>query len=151
VVIGVGNPLRGDDGVGLHVIEALRERVLPGDVKLVDGGTEGLGLVLSMQGRRRAIVVDAVDMGKRPGAFDRFPWHGSEAGIRFAGEDEHLGVHEAGLRDALRLAEALRVLPEEVIVFGIQPASLAWEPGLSPEAEEAVDGVVDAILAEVSG
>jgi len=146
VVIGLGNPLRGDDGVGVHLVQALRERTLPAAVEILDGGTQGLGLVTLLEGRRRAILVDAADVGRAPGQFVRFRL--DEA--RLPGSDERLSVHAAGLSDALRLAEALGVLPEEVIVFGVQPAAIEWDRGLSPEVEGAMPRLLEAVLAEIA-
>ena len=72
LLLGVGNPLRGDDGVGLAVVDWLQERGLPPDVVVVDGGTAGLELVLTLADYRRALIVDAVDMGRAPGMWLRF-------------------------------------------------------------------------------
>ena len=65
-VIGVGNPLVGDDGAGVRVVERLRGRV-PEGVELIDGGTEGLGLICWFEGVDRVVLVDAVRMGSAPG------------------------------------------------------------------------------------
>jgi hydrogenase maturation protease len=124
----------------------LAERTLPHGVEVVDGGTQGLGIVNLLEGRRRVIIVDTAEMGKAPGQFDRFTPH--EA--RLLGEDQHLSVHAAGLRDALRLAQALEVLPKEIIIFGVQPANLEWDSTLSPEVEETLPNLLNAVLAEVT-
>jgi hydrogenase maturation protease len=145
LVIGLGNPLRGDDGVGVRVAQALLERELPDDVEVLDGGTQGLAVVNWMEGRRRLIVVDAADVGQAPGRFVRFAL--DEVHLR--GEEEHLSVHAAGLRDALLLAQALKKLPDEVVVFGVQPANVEWDSGLSPELEAAFPGLLAAVLAEL--
>ena len=147
LVIGVGNPLRGDDGVGVRVAEALVERDLPRDVEVVDGGTQGLGIVSLMEGRRRVILVDAADMGRAPGSFVRF----KPEDVRMWGDAEHLSIHGAGLRDALLLAQALGTLPEEVVIFGVQPAKIEWESALSPEAEASLPALVEAVMMEVRG
>jgi hydrogenase maturation protease len=146
LVIGVGNPLRGDDGVGVRVAEVLAGKDLPRDVEVVDGGTQGLGIVSLMEGRRRVVLVDATDMGRAPGSFVRFTLEK----VRLLGEAEHLSIHDAGLRDSLLLAQALGTLPEEVIIFGVQPARIEWEYGLSPEVEAELPALVEAILMEVS-
>jgi hydrogenase maturation protease len=145
VIMGLGNPLRGDDGVGVRVAQVLAMKNLPSGVEVVDGGTQGLGIVNLMEGYRRAIVVDAAEIGKAPGQFIRFTL--DEARPR--GEDEHLSVHGAGLRDALLLAQALKTLPDKVIIFGVQPANLAWEDSLSPEVEAGLPALVKAVMAEI--
>lgn len=146
LVMGLGNPLRGDDGVGVRATQLLAERCLPADVEVVDGGTQGLGLVTLLEGRRRLIVIDAADMGRLPGAFLRFTLEEArllfEAGGRFS-------VHAAGLREALLLAQALRMLPDRVVVFGVQPARVEWEAGLSSPVEAALPGLVEAVMQEL--
>lgn len=145
LVIGLGNPLRGDDGAGVRVAQALAAQALPPDVEVVDGGTQGLGIVSLLEGRRRVILVDAADVGQSPGQFVRFTL--DEA--RLLGDDWHISVHAAGLRDALLLAQALKVLPAQVIIFGVQPAHLEWDSDLSPQVEAALPGLVAAVLEEV--
>ncbi len=146
LVVGLGNPLRGDDGVGVRVAQALTAKALPPGVEVVDGGTRGLGIVNLIEGRRRVIFVDAADVGRSPGQFVRFTL--DEAHLR--GDDQSLTVHAAGLRDALLLAQALRMLPDEVIIFGVQPANLEWNSGLSPEVEALLPNLMSAVLAEAA-
>jgi hydrogenase maturation protease len=142
LVIGLGNFLRGDDGVGVRVAQILAAQALPDDVEVVDGGTQGLGIVNLMEGRQRVILVDAADVGIDSGEFVRFTL--DEA--RLLGDDRHLSVHAAGLRDAL----ALEVLPDEVVIFGVQPANLEWDSTLSPQVEAALPSLVAAVWAEVA-
>jgi hydrogenase maturation protease len=155
LVIGLGNPLRGDDGVGVHVAQALATQTLPDDVEVVDGGTQGLGIVNLLEGRQRVILVDAADVGRPPGQFVRFTIPGtSRQGrwdeARLLGDDQHLSVHAAGLRDALLLAHALGTLPDEVVIFGVQPVNLKWASDLSPQVKAALPGLIAAVLAEAT-
>jgi hydrogenase maturation protease len=145
LVIGLGNPLRGDDGVGVRVAQMLATQALPPDVEVLDGGTQGLGLVNLMEGRRRVILVDAADVGRAPGEFVRF----TPDEARLLGDEAHLSVHAGGLRDALLLAQALQVLPDEVIIFGVQPARLEWDSALSPEIEATLPDLITAVLGEI--
>ena len=142
LVIGLGNLLRGDDGVGVRVVQMLTEQVLPPSVEVIDGGTQGLGIVNLIEGRQRVIVVDAADVGQSPGQFVRFTL--DEAHL--LGDDQHLSIHAAGLRDALLLAQALKMLPDEVIIFGVQPANLDWESTLSPQVEAILPDLIEAVL-----
>lgn len=146
VIIGLGNPLRGDDGVGVRVAQVLAMKDLPSGVEVVDGGTQGLGIVHLMEGHQRAVLVDAAEIGEAPGQFIRFTLEEAHP----TGEDEHLSVHGAGLRDALLLAEALKTLPDKVIIFGVQPANLTWEDSLSSEVEAALPALVEAVMAEIT-
>ena len=145
LIVGVGNPLRGDDGVGVRLAEILAAQGLPDDIEVVDGGTLGLGLVNLMEGRRRVVIVDAADLGREPGefAFLRLTQ------ARLLGEERHLSVHGAGVREALLLAEALDSLPEDVLIVGVQPASMEWDTSLTPGVQAALPHITQAILEEL--
>jgi hydrogenase maturation protease len=145
-IIGLGNPLRGDDGVGVRVAEMLAARALPPGVEVIDGGTLGLGLVNLLEERRRVILVDAANVGQAPGQFVRFTLDE----VQLLGDEQHLSLHASGLRDALLLAQALKVLPDEVVIFGVQPANLEWSSDLSPEVEAALPDLAAAVLAEIT-
>ena len=145
LIVGLGNPLRGDDGVGVRVIQTLMAEALPEGVEAVEGGTQGLGLVSLMEGWRRVILVDAANVGQPPGGFVRF----TPQEARLLGGDQRLSIHNAGLRDALLLAETLELLPDEIIIYGMQPANLDWDDNLSPQVEAKMPELVRAILDEL--
>ena len=142
LILALGNPDRGDDGVGQAVLHELAQRGgLPDDVEVLDGGLAGLETCLFLQDRRRALIVDAADMGLAPGE-----WRALEVGDpRLANERRPGGLHDAGLQEALQLAAALDTLPECVTIFGVQPQSIEWGPGLSRPVAQAVPGVGAAI------
>ncbi len=142
LILGLGNPLRGDDGVGVRVAALLNERTLPDEVEVIDGGTQGLGLINLFEGRQRLIIVDAADMNEPPGTFRRF----TLAEARLLGSDQHLSVHAPGLRDVLLLAQALEMLPPEVTILGVQPAQVEWDTGLSRQVQAALPALVEAVL-----
>lgn len=144
LILGLGNPLRGDDGVGPQVVEALTGQGLSPDVEVMDGGTPGLGLLHLLEGRRRVILVDAAEIGRAPGSVARF--RPEEA---LLGESrEGASLHSSGVADALALARALGLALPEMVVFGVQPARLDWGLDLSPEVRAAVAQVVQAVLQE---
>ncbi len=146
IVLALGNPLRGDDGAGAAVVAALRERGVPDGITLVDGGTPGLETALLLQGYRRAIIVDAAEMGREPGAWMRF-----EREALISGDLAQMGtLHAAGLAEALALAGALDILPGEIAIYGVQPLEIGWQPGLSEPVEAAIPAVAAAILDELS-
>jgi hydrogenase maturation protease len=114
LVLGVGNPLMGDDAVGILAIERLRMRPdLPQQVDLIDGGTEGIGLIPVLERYSRAILVDAIDMSLPPGTIRRFSWQE----VRMVSQHQALSLHQSSMADALMLADALDSLPSE-LVFG---------------------------------
>ncbi len=132
--------------MGVHVVQELETLALPQDVEIVDGGTLGLGIVPLLEGRRRVVIVDAAEVGGSPGEFVRFTLDEAQ----LLGDERHLSVHSAGPRDALLLAQALKMLPQEVIIYGVQPASVQWDSALSPQVQAALPKLVEAVLAEVA-
>jgi hydrogenase maturation protease len=146
LVLGLGNPLRGDDGIGPRVIEVLNRRGLPEGVTALDAGTGGLDLLQVLEGWERAIIIDAADVGREPGQFARFT--SDEA--RFVGSEDATSLHNAGLAEVLALAEAIGQPLPELVIFGVQPAKIGWGEGLSPAVEATLPVLVDAVVDEVA-
>jgi hydrogenase maturation protease len=153
LVVGLGNPLRGDDGIGPRVVEQLRQHGLPVEVEALDAGAAGLDLLywltepraVGEAGPQWVIIVDAAEVGLEAGQFARF----TPEQVELKGAAEGAGSHEAGLAEVLALARALeRPLPE-IVIFGVQPGSLEWGTGLTAEVEAAVPLLVRAVLQEV--
>jgi hydrogenase maturation protease len=145
VVLGLGNVLRRDEGLGIRALQRLQERyTLSGEVQLVDGGTLGLELLAYLEDARRLLVLDAALTEGPPGAL-----------IRLAGEDvpAFLGMrsspHEIGLADLLAVLRLRGLEPEEVVVLGMQPEviELGWE--LSPVVSAWLDLLVDMAVSEL--
>ena len=144
LILGLGNPLRGDDGVGCRVVEALSLEALPPQVEAMDGGTPGIGLLHLIEGRRRVILVDAAEMGRPPGSVARF----LPGDVRLAVSAEGVSLHHSGVAETLALARALNLALPDLVVFGVQPTRVNWDPDLSPEVRAAVAQVVQAVLQE---
>ncbi len=147
LVLALGNPLRGDDGIGAAVLAELARADLPPDVTLLDGGTPGLETALLLQGYGRAVIIDAAEMGHVPGEWLRFT--PGEAHLRSGSLQSGGTLHSAGLAEALALGEALDLLPAEVIIYGVQPDCVGWQPGLSDPVRQAIPSVCAAILDEL--
>ena len=146
IILGLGNPLRGDDGVGPAVIEWLNQQDLPDGVEAIDGGTSGLNIVSILMGRERAIIVDAANVGQVPGRWVRF----APDVAQLKDNDATLSLHSAGLGEALALGAALDVLPRTIIIYGVQPQNLDWSLQMSDEARAAVIEVGQAVLREIA-
>lgn len=145
LIIGVGNLLLQDEGVGVHLAQALEAQALPEGVKVLDAGTGGMSILYAMEKARKVIFLDAAEMGKAPGEFMRFvprQVHRGEV-------PPNISFHQLGLPQVLELAEALGV-ECEVVVFGIQPKDLSWGIGLSPEVARAVPEIMAAVRNEAS-
>ncbi len=146
MILGLGNPLQGDDGVGCQAITALQQHALPDTVEAMDGGTPGIGLIHMLEGRRLAILVDAAEMGRAPGTVVRF----LPDEVTLTGAVERFSLHRSAVSDALALAAALKLTLPEIVFFGVQPARVEWNTTLSPTVAAALPGLVKAILSEIA-
>jgi hydrogenase maturation protease len=154
LVLALGSSLRGDDGAAGAVMARLATGgPPPADVDLLDGGTPGLETALMLEGYRRAIIIDAADLGRRPGEWARLDVDRSGlVGGRSAPAGERIdptSIHRAGLAEALELGATLGVLPESVTVYAIQPLECGWSTGLSRPVEAAVVEVSRAVEEEI--
>jgi hydrogenase maturation protease len=145
LILGLGNPLLGDEGIGMRVVEELKGLELPDGVVVVEGGTTGLGLIGLMEGYERVIIVDAADMGHPPGRVVRF----TPLEVQLKTAEAPLSLHQIGLEEVLALAEALEVAPAELVIIGIQPSQVEVGAGLSPEVERAIPQIIRIILDEL--
>ena len=145
MILGLGNPLLGDEGIGVRVVAEFKGLGLPDGVTVIEGGTTGLGLIGLMEGYQRVIIVDAADMGQPPGRVVRF----TPSEVQFKTAETPLSLHQIGLGEVLALAEALEVAPAEVIIIGIQPGRIEGVVGLSPEVEGAIPQIVRMVLDEL--
>jgi len=146
LVLGLGNPLRGDDGVGPRVIEELNRRGLPEGVTTLDAGTGGVDLLHVLEGWERAIVVDAADVDREPGQYVRF----TPEEARLVESADGFSLHNAGLAEVLALAKAAGQPLPELVIFGVQPEKIGWGEGLSPAVEAALPDIVNAVLNEIN-
>jgi hydrogenase maturation protease len=146
IVLGIGNLLRRDDGIGVRVIEALRERyALPPSVALVDGGTAGFGLLSLIEGADNLIVVDAVQAGDKPGSV--FVFAPDEVP---APETPQLSLHEIGLLEVLTVLEAASGKRPKTVIIGVEPQDISpWEPQLTSTVQATVLKVMELVLDEL--
>jgi len=144
LVIGVGNPLRGDDAAGPAVIQHLQNRLPPSAVTL-QLDSDGVSLMEAWQGFGRVIVVDAAGSGAAPGAIHRFDAARTELPRGLF----HYSSHLFGVAEAVELARQLGRLPERLVVYGIEGAGFAYGEGLSAEVAAAVERVAHGILVEL--
>ena len=145
VVIGVGNLLLGDEGVGVHAVRELKKRALPPGVEVLDAGVAGIGLLDLFQGAEKVLLIDAADMNRPPGTVVRF----TPDDIQSQGENPRFSAHDVGLLEVLQLAKALGKSPPQVVIVGVQPKEISWRMDLTPEIQAALPKVVEAVLKEL--
>jgi hydrogenase maturation protease len=146
LVLGLGNVLCGDDGLGAVAISRLRARYeIPGGMSVLDGGTLGLSLLPYLEDAEKVILVDAICAEAPPGSFVRLD--GEEVGPAVAGR---LSVHQVGVADLLDAARWRGRLPEELVLLGLVPETLEVGLTRSARVEAGLPGLVDRVVQEVS-
>lgn len=144
LVLGVGNLLLKDDGVGVHLINAFSDTPFPGNVQLIDAGTVSHHLISLFHETDYIILIDAVDAGDVPGSIFRF----SPDDIKFPSEQK-LSLHQMNLIDILQMAEMTGAKPEAVVI-GVQPKDASsWSLELSDEVRAVVPKVKDLVIQEL--
>jgi hydrogenase maturation protease len=146
LVLGIGNILLSDEGVGVHVINRFQETlVIPDEVQVIDGGTMGLDLSPYFEGKTDVVVVDAICAdGEKPGTIRRFS--DSEVMTMLG---ERISPHQIGLSDLLACTAVDTQLPENIVLLGIVPESLDTSLDLSPTIQAKVDDLVGLIRVEL--
>lgn len=145
LVLGVGNPIMGDDGVGPRVIELLSTAKLPANVILCDAGLPGWGLPSWWEGKPNVILIDAIQMGQAPGSWKRF----QTDEITLELDSDVCTLHKPDLACGLALSQALDMLPANLLIYGIEPADLTLGAPLSLAVESSLPEVIASILQDV--
>jgi hydrogenase maturation protease len=146
LVLGLGNILLGDEGVGIRVVERLQQLYnLPDEVQVLDGGTLGLELLPFVEDADRLLVVDALELGAEPGTVARLEGHEVPA---FLGVK--VSPHQVGLADLMAVTRLRGHFPERLVLWGVQPEVIAVGVELSPVVAAQVDLLVEKTVAELT-
>lgn len=145
LVLGVGNILLRDEGIGVFIVRELEKRDLPPEVELFDGGTAGMELLNVVADRKKVIVVDAVKGGDEPGTLYRFtPGDVTEE------RQLNASVHQVGLLEIIEMTDYLNCKPGKVVIIGVEPGRMEWGMELSPEIAGVVPRVIKLVMEEIS-
>jgi len=142
LVLGLGNTLLGDEGVGVRVIELLAQQGDRPGVEWMDGGTLSFTLAGPIAEADHLIVVDAANLQGKSGDLQVFL---NEEMDHFIGSGKMSSVHEVSLVDLLSITALSADLPSPRALIGIQPLQVDWSESLSPEVEAALPGAVEAV------
>jgi hydrogenase maturation protease len=145
LVLGIGNILLHDEGIGVYVVEQMQKGGVPDYVELLDGGTTGADLLDHICDRQKVIVVDAVDMDIEPATILRFTPDCLESSGGYS-----ISLHDFGIAETLVMARQLNCAPQEVIIIGIKPKDLTPGLGLSDEVAGVVPRIIECVSAEIS-
>jgi hydrogenase maturation protease len=144
VVLGVGNLLLSDEGIGVHVVKKLMDMALPREVEVIDGAVSGLGLMNVVMGADRLIVIDAVKGGGPPSSIYRF---GAEDFATYP-YTHRMSLHEIGVLEVIHLSGLMGHTPKTTVI-GVEPKSLEIGMELSPEIQAKIPKIIELILDEV--
>lgn len=145
LIIGCGNILLRDEGIGVHCVEFLKQGSLPPGVEVLDGGTAGFDLIGFIQEAEKAVIIDAIKVSGNPGAI-----------YRFSAEDfdtdsaPETSLHDVTLKDLFRILGKLGICLE-ISIIGVEPKSIEAGMELSPELAEMIPTIGEVALKEVDG
>ncbi len=146
VVLGVGSPVMGDDGLGVGVVEMLRNRWADDPaLAFLDGGTWGMQVLPFIESARRLVVLDVIRTGRDPGTVvrlegDEFPRH----------LHQKLSPHQIDLGEVFALAELRGTFPTEAVALGIEPHRVELHDGLSPVVLASIPTLIEAVRAQLA-
>ena len=145
LILGVGNILLKDEGVGVRAVERLqRDYKFPPNVEIIDGGTAGFGLIDLLEGAEHLIIVDAVQGNDEPGSLYRFKFEDMPSSI-----SKKFSPHQIGILETLTLKKMLGKIPDTTII-AIQPKDCSnWGTELTPEIEKKIPNMVNLVIEEL--
>ncbi len=145
LILGLGNILLQDEGLGVRALERLTARYrLPAEVQAIDGGVMGLDLLPYLEGVTDLLILDAVQTGEPPGTLVRLEGEAIPAALSLK-----MSMHQIGLQELLAVSRFQGHLPDRIVLWGMEPASL--DPGLdlSPIVAARLDALVEAAVQEL--
>ena len=145
LVLGVGNLLLTDEGVGIHAVNALlQDYSIPDGVEVVDGGTSGMELLTFITQAAHLIILDAVKTGQQPSTIIRLDNDEVPAFFR-----TKISPHQVGISDVLAAAHLMDEQPDNITLFGVEPASMALSMELSEKVALQVARLVELVVKEL--
>lgn len=147
LVLGVGNVLMQDEGIGVRVVEELlRCYRFSENVHVLDGGTAGIELLRYIDGVEHLIIIDAISAGKEPGTVMRV--EGPDVPATF---ETRITPHQLGLSDLLATARLTDVMPPYLVLFGVEPKTMEMGLEFSSEVMGAIDKLCGHVVGELQG
>jgi hydrogenase maturation protease len=145
LIIGIGNLILQDEGVGVHAVQALEKRSLPPDVEAIDAGTSTMDLLPVIRDAERIIVIDALKGGAEPGTIYRI-----RPDDLMDAREQNLSLHQVGLLEVLGMARQLGGDPE-VVIIGVEPKEISWGMELTQVVAARLPQVIETVLEELQG
>jgi len=144
LVIGLGNELRGDDGIGPKIIEEMSNTLLADSIKLINAGADPFIVLDCLRQKNPVVIIDCAEMGKEPGEVVSF----SADESRLKQMDQLISLHGFGLAEIYRMAKAIGPVAECTII-AVQPKSIKFNTGLSAEVEKSINQIKNQVIKEI--
>ncbi|MCX7923880.1 MAG: HyaD/HybD family hydrogenase maturation endopeptidase [Clostridia bacterium] len=144
VILGIGNILLRDDGVGVHVVKALENQNLPSTIELVDGGTSTLDTLSYFLDYKKIIVIDSLKAGYEPGTIYKI----NPEDIK-SYKKENLSIHDVQILDVVKMANMIGSFPE-VVIFGIEPKEIRFDLEMTDLIKSKIPDVIRHVKKELS-
>ena len=147
-IIGLGNPLRRDDGIGIVLLEKLIEKKsdLPEGIEYIDGGTGGMNLLHILALFDVALIIDAVNLNGKPGESKLF----KSEDVCSKKSSINISTHESDVLKIINLSKELGEIPDELFIFGVQPKDTSQGDGLSSELQQSVESLTSNLQNEIT-
>ena len=142
LIVGIGNLLCRDEGIGVHVIHEMKNMKLPDHIDLLDMGTSTMDLISYLEGVKKLIVIDAMKAGGAPGTIYK-----CRPEDLLPEEEGPISLHEIGLLETLSMAKKLGMEIETVIV-GVEPEIIDWGMELTEAVKNKIPLIIEAVLKE---
>jgi hydrogenase maturation protease len=145
LVLGIGNVILRDEGIGIRAVEELERRYrFPDEVQVLDGGTSGIELLRFFDDIDHLIIIDAVSAGHPPGSVLRV--EGEEVPATF---ETRITPHQLGLSDLLATAQLSDQMPGYLVLFGVEPKTIESGVGFTREVEGALEKLLGSVVEEL--
>jgi hydrogenase maturation protease len=142
LIVGIGNLLCRDEGIGVHVIQEMKKMELPGHIELLDIGTSTMDLIAYLDGVKKLIVIDAMKAGGTPGTIYK-----CNPDDLLPEEEGPISLHEIGLLETLNMAKKM-CMEINTVVIGVEPKVFDWGMELSEEVKSKIPTIIEAVLKE---
>jgi hydrogenase maturation protease len=145
LILGLGNILLGDEGVGVRIAQQLASQSLPDEIEVIDGGTAGYELLNLLEGRDKVIIVDAVKTEDKPGSVYKM-----DLSVLQEDTPMQLSLHQIGLKNVIEMASLMDINPKVTLVGVVPKDYQNYKIGLSPEIVKVIPLAIKTILQDIA-
>ena len=144
-VVGVGNILMRDEGIGVVLVNLLEKKKYTEEIDFIDAGTSFFNVVSGLRDYDKVVIIDTVCCGEAPGTVYRFEM----SDIEDAGSNGMISLHDLGVIHSIKLEKLAGGFPEDIVFFGIEPKNIELTMEISDEIQEKIEQIIDKIISEL--